>query len=728
MNTIQKDPVTVLRDTFGFPEYRSHQKELVTGLLEGRDVFGVMPTGGGKSLCYQLPAVCMEGCAVVVSPLIALMKDQVDAARANGIRAACVNSAASSDEKKEAARAYHAGELDLLYLAPERLSLPGFVDKLRACPANQPAFFAIDEAHCLSEWGHDFRPDYLFLTQLKKLFPEVPMAAFTATATHQVAADIEKKLQLGSALKVRASFDRKNLYYEVRAKKDWEKQIVDFIKAREGQCGIIYRTSRKSVEATTAMLQANGIDARSYHAGMENGDRSRTQEAFLRDDCRVIVATIAFGMGIDKPDVRFVIHGDLPKNLESYYQETGRAGRDGDPSHCLLLYSPGDGFKIRRFFDDIADENERQRSLSLLKAMEEFGARPRCRRLGLLAYFGENLAEENCASCDFCDGHFEIKDATREAQMILSAMARTDERFGAVHLCDIVVGANTQKIREMGHDRLKTYGVGKDQPKAHWRALFDSLIAEGVVTVPLGDFAIPKMSARAWQILKGKETFEAPKDKRVEPEKAKSGRPTVEENFPYDQALFEHLRGARKNLADTQSVPPFVVASDRTLRQIAALMPDSRDEFLKIHGIGVEKYEKFGAKLGEALQDYLKQHPEIAESKLDAIPSAQTETIKRPLSATFLETFELLKKKMTVPQIMAKRELGESTIENHIARLIENGENLSHLDFVSESEEKTIATLAAKHGTDALKPIYEAAGETIGYGKIKIIVAGLGLV
>lgn len=727
MNTLQKDPSSILKDTFGFPKFREHQKVLVDGLLEGRDVFGVMPTGGGKSLCYQLPAVCMEGCAVVVSPLIALMKDQVDAARANGIRAACVNSAASFDERKEAARAYGAGELDLLYLAPERLSLPGFVEKLRVCPTKQPAFFAIDEAHCLSEWGHDFRPDYLFLTQLKKLFPDVPMAAFTATATHQVAKDIEKKLQLGSAVKVRASFDRKNLYYEVRAKKDWEKQMVDFIKARDGQCGIIYRTSRKSVEQTATMLKANGIDARPYHAGMENHDRSRTQEAFLRDDCRVIVATIAFGMGIDKPDVRFVIHGDLPKNIESYYQETGRAGRDSEPSHCLLLYSPGDGIKIRRFFDDIADQNERQRSLDLLKAMEQFGARPQCRRHGLLAYFGENLEGKNAGCCDFCDGHFEVKDATREAQMILSAMARTDERFGAVHVCDIVAGANTQKIRDMGHHTLKTYGVGKDQPKAHWRALFDALISEGVVTVPPGEFTIPKLTPRAWQILKGKEPFEAPQDTRVEPEKASSGRAAIEETFPYDQGLFDHLRTVRKELADAHSVPPFVVASDRTLRQIAALMPDSREDFLKIHGIGIEKYEKFGPSLSGGLHAYLEKNPEVADSKLTALPTNQAAAIKRPPSPTFQETLALIKKGKTLSQIAATRDLSEGTIENHLARLIEDGEDINYRDYVSEDEEKTIATLIAEHGCEALKPIFEAAGEKIGYGKIKLVIAGLGL-
>ena len=646
---------SVLRDVFGFSGFRSHQEGLVEGLMAGRDVFGVMPTGGGKSLCYQLPAVTLEGCAVVVSPLIALMKDQVDAARASGIRAACVNSAASIDERREAARAYRAGELDLLYLAPERLCVPGFLDKLRDCPLGKPSFFAIDEAHCLSEWGHDFRPDYLFLAKLKNEFPGVPMAAFTATATHQVAEDIERHLELAKAVKVRASFDRKNLYYEVRAKKDWERQMVEFIQAREGQCGIIYRTSRKSVEATASMLKRQGIDARAYHAGMENLDRAQTQEAFLRDDCRVIVATVAFGMGIDKPDVRYVIHGDLPKNIESYYQETGRAGRDGEPSHCLLLYSPGDGFKIRRFADEIENEEERKRSLDLLRAMEGFGARAQCRRRSLLGYFGETLEAQNCGGCDFCDGNFEKKDATRDAQVLLSAMARSGERFGAVHVCDIVTGANTQKIREMGHDQLKTYGMGKDQPKTYWRALLDSLIGDGVVQVPPGDFSVPKLSARAWQIMKGQENFETLQDRRVEPEKAGRSRPVVDENFDYDRGLFDHLRAVRKETADTQGVPPFVVASDRTLRQMTALMPETKDAFLALHGIGQEKFDKFGEMFIKALRDYLSTNPEVAAKKLDKLPDgggeAPQKRIKGALSETYFTTRDLLKKNLGLDEI-----------------------------------------------------------------------------
>ncbi|MFT7303965.1 MAG: ATP-dependent DNA helicase RecQ [Akkermansiaceae bacterium] len=722
MNTLL--PESVLKETFGFSAFRSHQEGLVRGLLAGRDVFGVMPTGGGKSLCFQLPAVCVEGCAVVVSPLIALMKDQVDAARANGIRAACVNSAVSMEERKEAARAYGKGELDLLYVAPERLSVPGFLDKLRKCPGGQPAFFAIDEAHCLSEWGHDFRPDYLFLGKLKKEFPGVPMAAFTATATHQVAADIEKRLQLAEAVKVRASFDRTNLYYEVRAKKDWERQMVEFIKARDGECGIIYRTSRKSVEATAAMLRRNDIDAKPYHAGMENVDRSATQEAFLRDNCKVIVATVAFGMGIDKPDVRFVIHGDLPKNIEGYYQETGRAGRDGEPSHCLLLYSSGDVFKIRHFIDEIADEAERQRSLALLKAMENFGAVPQCRRKGLLGYFGEKLAEENCGGCDFCDGNFEMKDATRDAQMLLSAIARSGERFGAVHVCDIVCGANTARIREMGHDQLKTYGMGKDRPKAFWRSLMDSLMSEGIVAVPPGDFSIPGLTAGAWKIMKGEADFEMHQDKRAEPEKAGRSRAVVEENFDYDRGLFEHLRALRKRIADEKSVPPFVVASDRTLRQVTALMPDSREEFLKVHGIGQEKFEKFGPAFMEGLAEYLGDHPEVAEKKLSDLPSAATlvPVLNKPLSETYYATFDLVKKGLSPEEISKSRGIGLSTVETHIAKLIEEGEAIDPRGYVSEAEEERVRGLIEKLGAQALKPIFEAGEGKITYGQIRIVM------
>ena len=717
MNTAEAQ----LQAIFGYSSFRPHQKELIQGLLDGQDVFGVMPTGGGKSLCYQLPATLLEGTAVVVSPLIALMKDQVDAANANGIQAAFLNSTQAPDEQREVLQRYRAGELDLLYLAPERLSLSGFLDQLRQTPREKPAFFAIDEAHCLSEWGHDFRPDYLFLSRLKSAFPGVPMAAFTATATRQVAADIEQQLSLQNAVKVRASFDRQNLYYEIRSKTDWRQQMLDFLKARPGQSGIIYRTSRKDVESTANFLQDEGIAAKPYHAGLPLKERSATQEAFLRDDTPVIVATIAFGMGIDKPDVRFVLHGDLPKTIEGYYQETGRAGRDGEPSHCLLLYGPGDAGRLLRFTDEIADETERQRTRDLLRAMDEFARIPSCRRKRLLAYFNENLGKENCGSCDYCDGHFERTDATRDAQIVLSALARSGERFGAVHVCNIVTGANTQKIREFRHTELKTYGVGKDRPKSYWRSLLDSLISQEIVGMSNDQFAVPKLTPAAWKLLKGEATYEIERDTRSEPEKARSRSGSAPDDFPYDEKLFEVLRTLRKTLADEQGVPPFMVASDRTLRALSALVPEDQASFLQVPGMGQKKAEQYAKPILGAIGDYLEENPQARPERNSPAVKKVTRVSKKSASdSTFKETLRLLKSGLNPAKIAAERGLSQSTIEGHLVRLYENGEPINLRDYITEDQINQVATLAEKHGTEALKPIYEASDPQLEYGTIKL--------
>ena len=736
MNTISASPLEVLRRSFGYDSFRPHQEELIEGVLAGRDVFGVMPTGGGKSMCFQLPAMMMEGCAVVVSPLIALMKDQVDAARANGIKAHCVNSSLSEGERRKAMQAYRAGELDLLYVAPERLAtgaVGGFLDELRDCPLGRPSFWAIDEAHCLSEWGHDFRPDYLFLSKLKPLFPETPVAAFTATATEKVAHDIEERLALQGAVKVRASFDRKNLYYEIRSKGDWERQLLDFLTDRKDECGVIYRTSRKNVEATADFLQRNGIDAAAYHAGLEPEVRTRVQDDFIRDNRKVIVATVAFGMGIDKADVRFVVHVDLPKTVESYYQETGRAGRDGEPSRCLLLYSPGDAVMLRRFCEEIADEAERERTLGLLRDMETFASAPRCRRAGLLEYFGEIYEAEKCGGCDFCEGNFEMVEATREAQILLSAMARTGERFGVVHLCDIVTGANTVKIREFGHQDLKTYGAGRDHAKSYWRSVFNAMLAEGVVTMSNDRFATPRMSQRGREILYGREGFTMMVDQRKEHQNEKKRSRSDEVEFAYDLRLFEKLRIVRKELADAGEVPPFVVASDRTLRQIAALMPRDDEGLLKVHGMGGQKIERYGSALAAAVGEFLLDNPEAEAARLERIPTAKERAdtggksggIKRVLNATFTETHEMLKQGLGVAEVARKRGLTEATITGHIARLIEEGEQIDYRNYVSGSQEKKIRKLLEELGTDALKPIVEAGGGDFGYGELRIVLAAM---
>jgi len=712
MNTMTDHPRQVLSKVFGYDQFRPHQEQAVQGLLDGRDVFALMPTGGGKSLCFQLPAVMQDGCVVVVSPLIALMKDQVDAARANGIRAACVNSSQSLDARRDAARAYRAGTLDLLYLAPERLATDGFLDKLRNCPTGAPAAFAIDEAHCLSEWGHNFRPDYLVLATLRNAFPQVPLAAFTATATERVAQDIVSRLALHDPVRVRASFDRSNLFYEVRSKTDGDAQMISFLRERPGQSGIIYRTSRRSVEATVALLRENNIPARGYHAGMESTERSATQEAFIRDDCPIIVATIAFGMGIDKPDVRFVIHGDLPKNLESYYQETGRAGRDGEPSHCLLLYSGGDGQKHRYFIDQIADDAERERTLGLLRDIERFASTPACRRHAVLRYFGEHYPHENCGTCDVCTGSYEKTDATADARLFLAAVRDTGQRFGLVHLCDVLTGANTARIREKQHDQLPSYASGNAHPKAWWRRLADALLAQNFLSLPDDTYAVPGLTARGRNLANGEGPFDLLEDKRL-PAERPNGRVAEE---PHHPQLFESLRQLRKELADSAEVPPYVIFGDRTLRAMAGRLPNSPDTFATLPGVGQSKLDQYGQAFLAVIRRFLDDNPGTLPTS-----NPQPDTITRPRSETFAITLRLLHDGLSVTEIAKSRNMAESTIESHIVKFMEEGESLDWRQWVPEETEQRLRNLFDQHGSTSLKPIIEAANGTISYTQAKII-------
>ncbi|NTW59675.1 MAG: ATP-dependent DNA helicase RecQ, partial [Nitrospirae bacterium] len=429
-----------LRTVFGFESFRPNQEMIVSAILNKRDVFAVMPTGGGKSLCYQLPALLLQGTTIIISPLISLMKDQVDAARANGIAAAFMNSSLGQREITDLYRELKSNRLKILYIAPERFAMPQFLETLKGIPL---ALFAIDEAHCISEWGHDFRPDYLGLSAIPTLFPGVPVAAFTATATQKVQQDIINTIGLRTPRVVRASFNRPNLFYQVEAKSGVEEQLLAFLKDHEKEAGIIYRTTRDSVDATAAFLASRGIRALAYHAGLPPEARERNQEAFNRDEVSVIVATIAFGMGIDKSNVRFVVHADLPRNIEGYYQETGRAGRDGEPAHCLLYFSRGDIPKIRYFIDQVQDDAERAIVMEKLNQTVRFASHNVCRRKQLLAFFGEAYPEENCRACDICTGLVRQTDISTDARIIMSAMARTNERFGINHVIDVVMGADT---------------------------------------------------------------------------------------------------------------------------------------------------------------------------------------------------------------------------------------------------------------------------------------------
>lgn len=571
---------------FGYAAFRPHQRDIVRSVLDGRDSLSIMPTGGGKSLCFQLPASLMRGTCVVVSPLISLMKDQVDAACANGLRAAAFNSSLSAAERAAVSASLRTGELDLLYVSPERFGVPGFWEALAACPVS---FFAIDEAHCISQWGHDFRPDYLALSGLVERFPHCPVAAFTATATPAVEQDILSRLGLRDPRLIRASFDRPNLFYHVLPKEDLNAQLLAFLDRHAGESGIIYRSTRKKVEETAAFLRKKGVNAGAYHAGLPDAERARAQEAFRRDECPLMVATVAFGMGIDKPDVRFVVHLDLPKNLESYYQETGRAGRDGDPAHCLLLYSPADMSQLLYFARQIEDEEQRSITEKQAYAMLEYAERNQCRRKALLAYFGETYPEPNCGGCDVCTGEIAEEDYTIEAQKALSAMVRSGCRFGRVLIMDILMGADSRRIRETGFQSLPTYGVGKDRSRRFWRYLIDALTRQGLAAVEGVDYPILRVTESGWETLRGK-PFHAMRI--VETRARKSRKPEAE--LGPDEALFQLLRAERTRLAREAEVPPYVIFHDSTLRDMASRKPASLQAMLEVSGVGERKLGLYG--------------------------------------------------------------------------------------------------------------------------------------
>ena len=615
--TLQSQAKQILKDVFGFSSFRANQEEIVQAIFDQQDCFVVMPTGGGKSLCYQLPAHLMKGTCIVISPLISLMKDQVDSAIANGLRASFLNSSLSVAMKRDVQSELASGKLDLLYVSPERFAMPDFLISLRKIDLS---FVAIDEAHCISEWGHDFRPDYLNLSQIVTIFPKVPISAFTATATHRVQEDIVTKLRLRKPHMVRASFNRPNLFYKVVPKDNPGNQILKFVKEHAGEPGIIYRTTRKNVEKTAAALAKKGIKALPYHAGLPDKTRAANQNAFNRDSVDVIVATIAFGMGIDKSNVRYVLHADLPKNMEGYYQETGRSGRDGDPAHCLLLFGYGDIPKIRFFIDEISDNTERNHAIKCLNDMVHYSTVHSCRRKQILNYFGEPYfassskeepeaaAAEAAICCDICAGEVESVKATTEAQMVMSAIVRTGQRFGIGHVVSVVLGESTDRILQMGHDQIKTFGVGQNRDRRHWRLIVDNLLAQGFISQTQGDYPVLQLQPDARRILFEGEDVHVLKTKKTYPKRGKrhAALPAGE----YDEGLFEHLRALRKSTASEQGVPPFVVFSDKTLHEMARFLPSTKIDLLNISGVGTSKLEKYGEQFLYAIQEFQAMLPD----------------------------------------------------------------------------------------------------------------------
>jgi ATP-dependent DNA helicase RecQ len=621
-NARMADQVSIrrmLKTVFGFDEFRGAQEEIVASVVEGKDALVLMPTGGGKSLCYQLPALLREGCAIVVSPLIALMHDQVRALTTLGVAANFLNSSQSSQEQASVERALLAGELKLLYVAPERLTTANFLgllDRLRSC--NAIALFAIDEAHCVSQWGHDFREEYLALGILAERFAGVPRIALTATADPATRVEIRERLRLDDAAEFVSSFDRPNIHYAVSERQDEKKQLLEFLEAHKDEAGIVYCISRKRVDDVAEWLRSKSFNALAYHAGLDQGERKENQDRFLREDGVIVVATIAFGMGIDKPDVRFVVHLDLPKTIENYYQETGRAGRDGERADAWMVYGLGDVVKQIRFIDESeADDTFKQMQRDRLDRLLALAETTECRRRTLLDYFGEmQTASYRCMACDNCNAPPETIDATRYVQMFLSAVLRTGQRFGVAYVIDVLRGADTERVRSRGHASLAVYGLGRHQSDAFWRTLARQLVARGAMFSDRNDYNAVKLTERARPLLRGEAEFtmrrEATPTKRAsettDDDIDKRSRKTrisasLETLSPAAQQRFVRLRAWRSEQAARLSIPAFVVFSDATLRNLAEIRPRDEASLLTVSGIGQAKAASYGRSLLELLAE-----------------------------------------------------------------------------------------------------------------------------
>ena len=612
------DLLGTLKKHFGYDQFRPLQQDIIQDALAGRDVFVLMPTGGGKSLCFQLPALIRDGLTIVVSPLISLMKDQVDALQTSGIAATYLNSTLNREEAKARWRGLHRGEYRMLYVAPERLMLETFLERVLNWNIAQ---LAIDEAHCISEWGHDFRPEYRELKKLRKHLPDVPLMALTATATERVRADIVKELKLRDPRCYVASFNRPNLTYRVVPKSGPYEQLLAFIRSRPNDSGIVYCASRKSTESLARNLNEDGVSVKPYHAGLTAAERTKHQESFLRDDVRVVTATIAFGMGINKPNVRFVVHYDLPKNLESYYQETGRAGRDGLPSECVLLFSPSDVAKQLHFIDE-KSESEARIARTQLQQMVHYAETRECRRATLLKYFGEEypgksepLGEErhplqqSCDGCDNCLQPRETFDGTVTAQKFLSCVYRIHARhgfgFGLGHIVDVLRGADTEAIRQRGHNALSTYGIGSELKRGQWQAIGRELLRLGLIECAPGKFATLSLTAAGLEALRQRTPIILTKQTEI----AEKAAPTRAGAIECDETLFERLRDLRRKLADERNVPAYIVFSDVSLREMARSYPTNTNEFRRIPGVGEQKLRDFAEPFLSEIKSHLDVNP-----------------------------------------------------------------------------------------------------------------------
>lgn len=707
----------VLKKYFGYDSFRDKQEAVINHILNKNDALVVMPTGGGKSMCFQVPALLFPGITVVVSPLIALMKDQVDALNANGIPAVALNSAMGVEEQRITLTRINNGEIKLLYVAPERINAEGgrFIEFLKSLPIS---LFAIDEAHCVSMWGHDFRPEYLQLTLFKEHFPAIPVVALTASADDITRNDIKEKLNIAKANTFISSFNRANISYYIEPKKDAFASIIDYLSTHKDQSGIIYTLSRNSTENLARQLVEAGYSAKYYHAGMDPVTRAAVQEEFKTDRINIIVATIAFGMGIDKPDVRFVIHYNLPKNIESYYQETGRAGRDGLPSDAILYYTYGEVLMLRRYAEV---ENNAAQSAIMLKKLDQmanFCNSKKCRRKMLMEYFGESFSARNCESCDYCLSKRNSFEATVIAQKALSAVVRTEERFGMNYLIDFLRGSKSEKIWDK-HKLYKTYGIGADIPKDKWTVYFRELIDQDYLRRDeRGDYPKLMLTEKSQLVLQGKVEvyFSIAEEREIAMDKTP---------LAYEQLLFDQLKSLRTRIAYQENIPPYMVLGDGTLMELAAYLPENKTDLNKISGFGEVKIGRYGEQMLGIIGNYRKMHQlpsrmelKFAQKQKKATPAKKNTGPTETKNASLY----LFRAGKSIDEISKERKLKPLTIEDHLISFIISGD-IRVTDFVSQDKIPAITNVINQLTDKKLTPIKERLGENYSFTEIKAVIA-----
>ncbi|MFK4765412.1 DNA helicase RecQ [Desulfobaculum sp. SPO524] len=729
-------PLDILRDTFGFRDFQGLQQPIIEHVCDGGDALVLMPTGGGKSLCYQIPAMVRHGVGIVVSPLIALMQDQVQSLVQMGVRAAYINSSLPPQEAADAERRMVAGEYDLVYVAPERLLQPHFLNMLKGLPI---ALFAIDEAHCVSQWGHDFRPEYTQLGTLADHWPGVPRIALTATADGPTRADIINQLNFTGARVFSAGFDRPNITYTIVPKDNAKRQLLRFITQRhKGDAGIVYRMSRKKVEDTANWLSKQGIAALPYHAGLSQAERRLHLERFMREEGLVMVATVAFGMGVDKPNVRFVAHMDPPKSLEAYHQETGRAGRDGLPADAWMAYGLADVVMLRRMLDSGGASTDRKRvEARKLDAMLGFCETATCRRTALLGYFGEEHSG-GCGNCDNCLTPVETWDATIAAQKALSCIFRTEQRFGAGHLADVLMGKETVRVKNMGHDCLKTFGCGQELDRKGWQSVYRQLAAVGLLRVDMEGYGSLLLNNASWEVLRGERTVTLRKDpvtaRGAGRSRSKAVRADEHDTLATADArgLFDVLRELRLSISKQQGVPPYAVLPDRTLLEMVRFRPHSPEEMGVLHGVGQAKLKAYAAPFLDAIGQW-----EEDNGRPDDVPDLPDVPVAQPkpkpkreaITATVQKSIDLFREHGSVDAVTEARGLAATTIWKHLITAVEHdllaATDVAGLSESNATEIATAITSAQEKGIPGIGPVHEAFGGAYSYEQLRCVRAML---